>query len=122
MNRDIEIAAVVYYILKDNVLVKTNDVFEWADFFSNHQKRLVDATILEDCTIITIVFGVPMPDYILGLTENMGIIGTSIKTNNGTIQEIDTYSTIEEAKRGHRQTVKDVQSKGCIQYLRDKIK
>ena len=94
-----------YYILKDKKVIPVNDVLEWAKMFEK-QDRIVTEDNIGEVRISTVF---------LGLNHRFGkgkpLIFETMVFEGELDQEMDRYSTYEEAEKGHKFMVKRVKEK-----------
>lgn len=93
-----------FWILDDKKLIPVgDDILRWAEFFQQHEKRIVGfSTLADDVEVSTVFIGIPALVYRQGpplLFETM-IIGGPLD------RERDRYATWDEAVSGHEKMVK----------------
>ena len=101
-----------YYILKDKKVIPVNDVLEWAKMFEKKDRRVAEDNIGE-VRISTVFLGL---DHRIG--KGKPLIFETMIFEGELDQEMDRYSTYEEAEKGHKFMVKRVKEKNKMKQLK----
>lgn len=93
----------MHYMLVGHKIIKTNDLFEWAEWFQNSNRTIGNTVVGNDVKVSTVF---------LGLDHNFSGEGEPILFETmifGGIRDCETirYSTWDQALFGHNQIVKE---------------
>ncbi|KKN75895.1 hypothetical protein LCGC14_0376030 [marine sediment metagenome] len=94
------------YILDENhQLIECDDLMKWANWFENAKRRVAKTTLANDVMVSTVF---------LGLDHNFGkgtpILFETMIFGGEFDQEMDRYSTWDEAEKGHEKMVAKAKS------------
>lgn len=96
-----------YYILQGKTLVPIDDVVKWAKWFGNIDNRRVAYDEVGDSTISTVCEGL---DHSL-LPEAPPLVFETMVLGGILDNEMEHYSTWDQAVKGHKRMVKRVRRK-----------
>jgi hypothetical protein len=91
------------YVLDGHVVVPCDDLMAWARFFQDTEGRRVAQTEIGDVCVSTVFLGL---DHQFG--EGPPLIFETLVMGGAFNDEVDRYSTWEEAEEGHTRMVSRV--------------
>lgn len=94
------------YILVDGKPVQEPDLYKWASWIGNSKDRFIKSTIIGDTKISTVFLG--LDHRYIG--EGMPILFESMCFGGELDQEMERYTSLEDAKRGHSLMCQKVRS------------
>ncbi len=91
------------YILDGHKPVIENDLMKWGAWFETADRRVVKTTLSKDVEVSTVFLGL---DHSFG--KGPPILFETMVFGGKFDQEMDRYSTWEEAEKGHKQMVEKI--------------
>lgn len=93
------------YILKDGVPVICEDLYEWGRYFENADRIVAKTNVTEEARVSTVFLGL---DH--SFSDGPPLVFETMVFGGSFNDEMDRYSTWEEAEAGHARMVERVRA------------
>lgn len=92
------------YILKGHEVIECNDLMDWAEWLEKADRHVEKTVVAPDVTISTVFLGI---DHRLGGNSEPLLFETMVFGGKHD-QEMERYSTWEQAEAGHKRWVEKI--------------